>query len=198
MSFQNAVPLVTEEIKEDDVMNVLYAFRKTNLRSLLLSSEGGSISSFIRWSSHIAEKNILMIGSGPVASLAVTFFLCGKIRVATPDTTFFIHEARFIDGSGKKTAKGEAQMQALICKHENDPIGYQRWMSIWHGLVHADRMEAGLIAQETSLSAGTVMELIRLGHEFNVDDALRYGIIHDVIDSQQFNVLSQFGTYEPW
>lgn len=198
MIFQNTVPLVTEEIKPGDVMSVLYAFREMNSNSLLLSSNGGSAASFIGLGNHIIERNISVVGAGPVGSLAVIFFLCGKVRVATPDTTFFIHEASCVGWSGERVTKGEAQMKALICEYENNMAGYLRWERIRNGLTYIDQKEAELISQKTSLSAGMAMELMRSEHEFDIDDALRYRFIHDVVDEQQVHVLSQCGTYEPW
>ena len=71
-------------------------------------------------------------------------------------------------------------------------------MNICHSLVCFEQMASKLISRKTFLSAGMAMELMRSEHEFNVDEALRYGIIHDVVDNQQVHILSQFGAYEPW
>lgn len=198
MIFQNTVPLVTEEIKPLDIVNVLNSFREMNSNSLLLSSNGGSVASFVGLGNHIIERNISVVGAGPVGSIAVIFFLCGKVRVATPDTTFFIHEAGYVDCSGERVTKGEAQMRALICEYENNTMDCLKWEKIWNGLTYIDQKEAELISQKTSLSAGMVIELMRSEHEFDIDDALRYGIIQDVVNIQQISILSQCGIYEPW
>lgn len=198
MIFKNTVPLVTEKIEVSDVLNVLHAFQETNSNSLLLSSGGGSVYSFVKLNQHFIERDMSVIGDGHVASLAAMFFFCGKFRVATPGSTFFIHEGRVMNGSGAAVTKGEAQMQAFVCEHENDIKGFRLWMHIWQTLVHIDRIGAELISKQTSLSFGTAVELIRVGHEFTVDDALKYGIIHDVIDGQQVQILPQFGKYQPW
>ncbi len=198
MFYQNAVPLIIREIKPEDVLSVLYAFRETNSSSLLLNSNGGSIFNFVKFGSCIAQRNISIIGDSVVASLATIFFLCGKERVATPETIFAIHEGRFEDGSGKAITKGEAQMQALICECNRDRIGYLRYMDMWRKLVFFDELQAELISRKTSLSVDRTMDLMRQEYKFNINDALHYGIIHDVIERQQIHLLSQFGTYEPW
>jgi ATP-dependent protease ClpP protease subunit len=198
MILENVIPLVVEEIRLEDVFGVVYAFQKTNSRSMLLNSGGGSIYSFVKLGSYIAERRIITVGSGSVDSLALNFFLCGETRVATPESTFFIHESFFHDNSGKKISKGEAQMKALICEHQGNLNGYRTWNDAWKNLSFFDLELADLISRKTFLSAGTVMELMRKGHMFDVDEAMRYGIIHDVVESRQIRILPQFGTYQPF
>ena len=73
------------------IHEALIGLQQTNIKNLLIQSDGGSLVSLIWAIDYLINANLCTVGSVIVGSLAVPIFLCGKKRVAFSDTKFFIH-----------------------------------------------------------------------------------------------------------
>jgi ATP-dependent protease ClpP protease subunit len=197
MYIKNTVPLITEEIGWDDLHVALRGLQMANSNNLLLGSNGGRVSNLLYFRDHVANRKMTIVGAQIVGSLALNFFLYGETRLATPESTFLLHECRWTLG-GEEVTKGEAQMRALLHEYNRDFERYHYWSDVHQKLTIFDQITIELMSQKTNLSAYAVAKLIREESYFDVDCALHYGIIHDVVDAQQIALLPQLGVFEPW
>ena len=197
MCIENTIPLITRKIDWHHLHVALRGLQVANSNNLLLGSKGGSADNLVYFQDCVVDRKMTIIGTRFIGSLALDFFLCGETRLATPEATFFLHECRWTLGGGDVT-KGEAQMRALLHEYNRDFEKYRYWSDVHQRLMIFDQITIELMSQKTNLSAYAVAELMQEESYFDVDCALHYGIIHDVVDIQQIALLPQLGIFEPW
>ncbi len=196
MFFKKAIPLVVEEMYPWHIHEALIGLQHTNIKNLLIQSNGGSSISLMWAIDHLINANLCTIGRSTVDSLAVPIFLCGKKRVAFRGTSFFVHKAGFMY-NGKRITSGFAQMKSLICHESGNREGFAFWQERHRVLEIVDKRMIQLIANRTQISTDMAAQFLIQEKRFSVKEARECGIVHEIIPTQQVNILSEYGVYEP-
>ena len=197
MFFKKAIPLVVEEMYPWHIHAALIGFQHTNIKNLLIQSNGGSSISLIWAIDYLINANLCTIGRNTVDSLAVPIFLCGKKRVAFRNTKFFVHKAGFMY-NGKRITSGFAQMKSLICHESGNQERFAFWQMRHRILEMLDKRMIQLIANRTQISTDMAAKFLIQEKRFSIKEARECGIVHEIISpAQQVNILSEYGVYEP-
>ena len=138
---------------------------------LIINSHGGPTGismTFFDLMTTVFKPNLETIGAGDVDSSGVILFLAGRRRALTEHTTLFLHMAgRYMDGSKRFTT---ADMSSML---QEDVI--------------KDKHYASVIAGESGGKATTsdIFGLMRANTVLTSEDALSYGIAHEIIRSSR-------------
>lgn len=162
------------------VEDLLRHFGKANPPAgVYVNSPGGSFEFFSVLGPAIKRKDIATI-SGNVRSSAIILALLGAKRYALPDATFFFHEVRTLVTDGNAVT---------VCDLE-EALEYEDWMSghqresleEWrHRMQQAQAWFLDFLSRETGVSVPTFLNLMRHEETLTVREAIRYGIVHEVI-----------------
>jgi len=140
-------------------------WRKKKARiTLYITSPGGYIPVALAVYEFIRTKSIVLqtIAMGQVASSALLIFLAGKRRIATANTTFFVHEITRSWDSPPHLASRELTRLA-------------------EATVAEQKLMCRLLAEETGLSEEQWQTLAEQQTYITAQQALEYGLVHKVI-----------------
>ncbi|HFC76858.1 MAG TPA: hypothetical protein ENJ27_01370 [Candidatus Moranbacteria bacterium] len=197
MFYANTIPLVADEILPQFIREVLIGFQKTNSKNLLIQSNGGYAESLLWALNPLRRRQISTIGIGVVGSLAVAIFVCGKRRLAFPDTEFFIHQCGYTS-NGERITSSLAQIKALICREKNNQKGFDFWQQISVTCKMMDEMMIRLISSRTSIAPDIAGYFLEKEKTFSTEEAMRCGLIHGIIYPEEVALMPEFGVYQPW
>lgn len=183
----NTASLVSLDITTKDLNSMVYEIVKGKPH-LLIRSPGGTSNAMLVAIGFVANQRVTMVSDGVVASAALSVFLCGKMRLATPRTCFTFHQAR-IYYEGRWVLAGEALQLARIASLTESYDGGQYLAKIYKDLSEVDRLTAQLIASRTSLEYSRVLQLMEGdGTELSVGEALYYGFVDAIIPEESIRI----------
>jgi ATP-dependent protease ClpP protease subunit len=197
MFSKGTIPLVAQEMHPWCIHKALVGLQQTNIKNLLIQSDGGSSVSLIWAIDHLSNANLCTIGGSTVGSLAVTIFLCGTRRVAFSDTRFFIHRAGFMC-NGERVTSSFAQMKSLVCREVGDYDKFTFWQTQYRLLGMLDKKIIKIIVDKTQISTDVAAQFLIQEKTFSAQEAKECGIVHEIISPMQVDILSEHGIYEPW
>lgn len=133
---------------------------------LYINSPGGSITSGmgIYDTINFVKSNVITIGIGMCASMAAFLLSCGNKRYALENTEIMIHQPL-----------GGAQGQATDIK-----IAAERIIKLKEKLNR-------ILANNTKQNINKIYEDTERDNFLSADEALKYGLIDDIIKKNQFN-----------
>ncbi len=139
-----------------------------------------------------------MIGDGIVGSLAVTIFACGKKRLAFPNTEFFIHQCGYDCADGERITGNLAQLKALICREQNNQKGADFWQQTSTVCNIMDKITVEIISSQTSMPSDLVGFFLEKEKIFSAEEAMKCGLVHDIVYPGEVAIVPEFGVYQPW
>jgi ATP-dependent protease ClpP protease subunit len=142
---------------DENLANALFEQLPADLdigRPLKISSMGGDLGMGLAVYDELKKREPTIIATGIVGSAASLIYLAGKVRLATPNTLFIIHEPWFETDS------------------ERDQKEAEKW------LPYLSQTIKGLFTQVM----GDDYERALLVGVFGVDDAIRWGLTHRVTE----------------
>lgn len=177
----NPIPLIAfnGEItpwKVDDTFEML---RSNNAPGgIYVNSPGGRFEFFSVMGPAIARRGIITL-SGDVGSAGVILSLLGHRRFAFSDSTFFFHEVRsIIQGNEVLICDIEEALEHQDRMRNEIREDFEEWQ---HRLKMAQQWFIGFIAEQTGVQPATFLDLMRQEATLSARDAIRYGIIHEIL-----------------
>lgn len=169
-------------IHQYSIEHLLEELRRTNApRNVYVSSPGGSFEFFSVLGPAIEQRGIVTL-SGDVRSAAIILYLLGHRRQALPDATFFFHEVRtLVGGQGNITIADleEVEEYQEYLSHEHREY-IDEWMS---QMKAAQAWFLHFLREKTGIPTGTFLNLMRNEATLTAKDAVRYGIVHEIISA---------------
>lgn len=151
-------------------------------RTMLIDSNGGTFHFFSTLAPAIARQGITTV-SGDVRSAAVLLFLLGHRRYALPDSTFFFHEVRAMTSFGAITV---CNLEDAMEMEEYMEAEHRENLEQWrHQMRAAQGWFTDYVSQKINMSPGTITTLMRNNTTLDARDALRYGIVHEIMPYPQ-------------
>jgi ATP-dependent protease ClpP protease subunit len=131
----------------------------------LFSSSGGSVDSGVTLFNYLKglPQEITMHNVGSIDSIANAVFLAGRIRYATPTSSFLLHGIYWNFQQGASLTY--SQMQETISRFDA-----------------AEQLTARIISERTKLTLEEVRQLFRQGQSKDPKFALDKGLIHEIRD----------------
>jgi len=138
----------------------------------LISSRGGSIEESLRIYSYLAHLPLetTTVAVGLVESAAIYVFLAGKVRIATPETTFYFHEGHLRISSGVNDLQAAARAETkklhtqidIIAKATGNRKQAARWLRSSHALTAHEAKHLGLVheIEENAFFSGNIANVL--------------------------------------
>jgi len=128
----------------------------------LFNSEGGNMPDGFAMHSLIKlmAPDIQVVGVGQIESMAIIPFLACKVRMATRETAFMVHQGTF----QLELPEPQSDIPGMCFELQRQNSDYER-----------------IIAANTKLSEGQISQLVRAGTYFSAQQALEWGFIHKII-----------------
>ena len=138
---------------------------------LLLSSRGGSAETAMSLYALLKQlpRPLTALGMGQIESAAIFVYLAAKKRLAMPTTTFMIHNGNF---SMKDIPKDEIMSVARSCVLTNE-------------------VQMKVVAKECGLSLAQVRKWFSGGKSFSAKEAVKYGIVHEIVEDSVFKEMDE-------
>lgn len=164
---------------------------------VIVDSPGGEFEFFSLLAPPLARAGFVSIGV-KVASAAILLQLLGRERLALPDSTFFFHEVRTIVGQYGEISLYDIERALDIEREMKERWGvHQRELveNLHRRLADAQSWMLSFIAEQTGLSSGTFINLMRNNVTLSAPEALRYGVVHRIISQDEFSALTNRMNY---
>ncbi|MEK7570128.1 MAG: hypothetical protein AAB515_01640 [Patescibacteria group bacterium] len=172
--------LFESQINEHKILDLLNALKQANgPQGVYVNSPGGTFEFFSQLGPAIERRGIVTL-SGDVRSAAVILALLGNRRYALPDSTFFFHEVRTIVNESQQVTLYDLD-EFLEYEHYMSGKmreGIQEWR---RQMLVAQNWFLRYLSERTGVAIGTLLNLMRSEATLTAHDALRYGIIHEIL-----------------
>ncbi len=174
--------LIEDYLTVGAVHEVLFRIKKDGIKKIFISSPGGSGRIVFLGLDRLIPENVTMIGGEMVCSAALSFFLCGKRRVALEETIFNFHEA-IAHVDGRNVLEGELQGLVEIRKINGENQSAIELSDLLRDLRCVNELTINILRNATTLSPERIHALMRgSGMTMSARQALRYGLIHEIIE----------------
>ena len=169
-----------EEVAQRSVERLLSRLQQANSsRYVHVDSPGGTFDFFSVLAPAIERQGIITL-SGNVRSAAILLYLLGNTRQAFPDSSFFFHEVRAMVGprGGITVADLEEVEEYEKEMSGRQREGYQEWC---RSMQAAQNWFLIFVSQRTGVPIPTFLSLMRSEATLSANEAIRYGIAHEVV-----------------
>ncbi len=168
-----AVRTVLRRVREPDAPRIVH-----------VNSDGGTFDFFSVLGPAVARQGLTMM-SGYVASAAVILYMLGHRRLATADAQFFFHEVRAL-GNGVDGVMICDIDQALY-EEERIEADQREFLEEWRRQMRAAQAWfVEFLARRLDMPPSTILQLMRSEATLDARDALRYGIVHQIVPHEQY------------
>ncbi len=193
VNIESLFPFYREKMRGSDVPFLVRLVQRGAYSGFDIVCAGGDIECFPEESAALIGQRFPTLASGYVGSLAVHFFLCGELRLATPNSHFGLHHARIVSLDGTEETLDDLVRQREI----NDTLlrsGRLRLvnqrMRRTQGFLQAkirflaDHHHFAIhwYARRTGLAPGIVDQMMRDKVMLSPAEALRLGFVHRIVE----------------
>lgn len=167
-------------ISKPSIEQLLEELKRANApQQVLIDSPGGTFEFFSSFAPALSRRGITTL-AGDVRSAAVILYLLGHSRRAFETSTFFFHEVRTLVGPyGEITIADLEEVEEYKERmFLEDRERFEKWLAEMRS---AQAWFLHFLREVTGVPTGTYLNLMRGEAVLTARDAIRYGIVHQIV-----------------
>jgi len=165
----------------EDVVEVLEGLQQGNFQNLFISSTGGNFGATMVSLSHLMPKEITIIGGEIVASAALGIFLCGRRRLAFPESKFIFHEV-WQSFEGRTLRETEIALRVEIAELTKQYEVAKYFVGLLGECREFNMQNALHLSRRTTMFLDRVYDVMHGdGIILTAQEARLYGLVHEII-----------------
>jgi ATP-dependent protease ClpP protease subunit len=165
----------------EDVVEVLDGLQQGNFQNLFISSTGGNFGTTMMSLRYLMPKEITIIGGEIVASAALGIFLCGRRRLALPESKFIFHEV-WQSFEGRPLRETEIALKVEIAELTKQYDVAKYFAGLLGECRELNMQNALHVSRRTTMFLDRICDVMRGdGIVLTAQEARLYGLVHEII-----------------